>query len=394
MRVLVTCVPQAGHITPVLPLAEAFAAQGDEVVVASGPDAAEPVSRRGLTFREVGPAFGGWFGALAGRTRGAPGDGLPPERVERYFVPRLFGEIGTALMVDDLMAAARDLRPDLLVFDPLTYAGPLVATVLGVPCVQHTVGLLTGAEVLDLVTDAVSPIWREFGLAVPPAAGTCTGDTVTICPAALDPAATGLARVQPLRPVPLPHGGPPPADLPTGLWNRPVVYLTLGTFSNGNIPLFRLLLDALADLPVNVLATVGTDVDPTALGAVPPGAHVVRFVPQADVLGHCAAAVHHAGAGTALGILAHGLPSVAVPQSADNFAIAGRLAAAGAAQVLMPDEVDQDAVRAATLAVLEAEATRTAARRLADDIAAMPSPPEVAALLRSRVAGVGAAAQR
>lgn len=386
MRVLVTCVPQAGHLTPVLPLAEAFAAQGDEVVVASGPEAAEPVSRRGLNFRPTGPAFADWFGALAGRTRGTPGNGLPPERVERYFVPRLFGEIGTALMVDDLMAAARDLRPDLLVFDAVTYAGPLVATALAVPCVQHAVGLLTGGEVLDLVTDAVSPIWREFGLSVPPAAGTRSGTTVTICPAALDPMATELARVQPLRSVRLPHGGRPPADLPSGLWDRPVVYLTLGTFSNGNIPLFRLLLDALADLPVNVLTTVGNDVDPGALDPVPPGAHVARFVPQADVLGHCAAAVHHAGAGTALGILAHGLPSVAVPQSADNFAIAGRLAAAGAAQVLMPDEVEQDAVRAAALAVLEGEATRKAAQRLADDIAGMPPPAEVAALLRDRVA--------
>jgi UDP:flavonoid glycosyltransferase YjiC (YdhE family) len=389
MRVLVTCIPQAGHLTPVLPLAEAFAAQGDQVVVASGPEAAEPVSRRGLSFRQVGPPFGDWFGALVGRTRGTPGDGLPPDRVERYFVPRLFGEIGTAVMVDDLMAAARDLRPDLLVFDALTYAGPLVATALEVPCLQHTVGLLTGAEVLDLVTDAVSPIWREFGLSVPASAGTRSGDTVTIYPAALDPAAGNLDRAQPLRPVPLPHDGPPPADLPGGLWDRPVVYLTLGTFSNGNIPLFRLLLDALAGLPVNVLATVGTDVDPAALGALPPGAHVARFVPQADVLGHCAAAVHHAGAGTALGILAHGLPSVAVPQSADNFAIAGRLAAAGAARVLMPPEVDQDAVRAAALAVLEGEETREAARRLAGDIAGMPSPAEVAALLRSRVAGVG-----
>jgi len=394
MRVLVTCIPQAGHLTPILPLAEAFAAQGDEVVVASGPEAAEPVSRRGLAYRQVGPSLGDWFGALAGRTRGTPGDGLPPERVERYFVPRLFGEIGTALMVDDLVAAARDLRPGLLVFDALTYAGPLVATALGVPAVQHTVGLLTGAEVLDLVTDAVSPVWREFGLSVPAAAGTRSGTTVTIFPATLDPAAGDLDRAQPLRTVPLPHGGRPPADLPSGLWDRPVVYLTLGTFSNGNIPLFRLLLDALADLPVNVLATVGTDVDPAALGTLPIGAHVARFVPQADVLGHCAAAVHHAGAGTALGILAHGLPSVAVPQSADNFAIAGRLAAAGAARVLMPAEVDQDAVRAAALAVLYGEETRRAAQRLAGDIAGMPSPGEVATVLRERVTGVGAAVPR
>jgi hypothetical protein len=88
---------------PLLPLAQAFAGRGDEVVVASGPDAAEAVTSRGLSFRAVGPAFGSWFAALRARTRGVPGDGLAPSRVEGYFVPRLFGEIGMALMVDDLL---------------------------------------------------------------------------------------------------------------------------------------------------------------------------------------------------------------------------------------------------------------------------------------------------
>lgn len=385
MRVLFACVPQTGHVTPILPLAEAFAARGDEVLVASGPDAAEAVRRRGLPFREVGPAFGEWFATLAARTRGTPGDGLPPQRIERYFLPRLFGEIGTAAQVDDLLAAGRLFRPRLVVFDPFTYAAPLVAALLDVPAVQHTIGLLTAPDALQLVTDAVSPIWREFGRDVPPAAGTLSGTTVTICPPGFDPAANTLADQQPLRPVPHPEPGPPPADLPTRLWERPVVYVTLGTFSNGNIPLFRLLLSALAELPCNVLATVGRDVDPTALGPVPAGTHVVPFVPQADVLGHCAAAVHHAGAGTTFGVLAHGLPAVAVPQSADNFAIAARLAATGAAQVLLPHEVSEEAVRAAALAALDG-GTRSAARSLAAAITDMPSAADVASALHARLA--------
>ena len=34
MRVIFCCVPQTGHTLPLLPLAQAFAAQGDEVIVA------------------------------------------------------------------------------------------------------------------------------------------------------------------------------------------------------------------------------------------------------------------------------------------------------------------------------------------------------------------------
>src|SRR4051794_21530112 len=102
MRVLFTCVPQTGHIFPLLPLAEAFVAQGDDVLFAAGPDAEAPVTEHGIEFRPAGPSFGEWYGRLAARTRGTPGDGLPPDRVERYFLPRLFGEIGTAALLDDL----------------------------------------------------------------------------------------------------------------------------------------------------------------------------------------------------------------------------------------------------------------------------------------------------
>src|SRR6185437_2821086 len=101
------------------------------------------------SFRETGPPFAEWFGALAARTRGIPGNGLAPGRVERYFLPRLFGEVGTALIVDDLVKAAEECRPALLVFDPVMYAAPLVARKLGIRAVHHTVGLLTDALTLE-----------------------------------------------------------------------------------------------------------------------------------------------------------------------------------------------------------------------------------------------------
>jgi UDP:flavonoid glycosyltransferase YjiC (YdhE family) len=105
-------------------------------------------------------------------------------------------------------------------------------------------------------------------------------------------------------------------------------------------------------------------------------------VPQADVLGHCAAAVHHAGAGTSFGVLAHGLPSVAVPQSADNFRIAALLDDAGAAHVVMPGDATAARVRAALEAVLADASYRSAADRIARDIATMPSAADVADALR------------
>lgn len=380
MRVLVTCVPQAGHVTPLLPLAEALARRGEDVLVASGCDVGETVTGRGLPFRAVGPSFAEWFATLAGRTRGQPGDGLPPERVEHYFVPRLFGEVGAALVLDDLLAAARDHRPDLVVFDSAMVAGPMVAAALGVPGVFHAVGVLHDPEVLELVADAVSPLWRELGLDAPRDAGLHTGTTITICPPSLDPGAAELSQVQPLRPTALPQPGPVPG-LIDGLPPAPLVYLTLGTFSNSNLEVFHMLVEALAGLPVNVVATVGRDNDPASFGALPDNVRMARFVPQAELLPHCDLVVHHAGAGTAFGALAHGLPSVAVPQSADNFQIGRRLARAGAARVVMPDEASVTSVREAVAEVLDDHRYAASARQVAAEIAAMPTADEVATVL-------------
>ena len=385
MRVIVSCVPQTGHILPLLPLAQAFAAQGDDVVVASGADAEQAVSKRGLEFRRAGPDFGSWFEALRARTRGLPGDGLEPSRVLGYFVPRLFGEVGMALMLDDLLDLSRELRPSLLVFDPYLFAGPLVAALTGARGVQHSIGPLVGPDVLDLVADAVSPIWREFGRDVPPAAGVYSGTTLTICPSSLDPAGDGVHDAQPLRPVPLPLVEPAGLRVTWAEPERPLVYLTLGTFSNNAVDLFRLVLTALEDEPVNMLVTIGWDNDPADLEPVPENAHVERFIPQADLLPQCAAVVHHTGAGTALAALAHGLPSLALPQSADNFVIAARLAEAGVAHRLMPGEVTTSAVLAGLRSVLGTSNYREHARELASEIAAMPSHDKVAATLKANV---------
>ncbi|HEX5563108.1 MAG TPA: glycosyltransferase [Nocardioidaceae bacterium] len=384
MRVLFTCVPQTGHVTPLLPLAEAFARRGDEVLFASGPDVADVLVGRGFGFHEVGPPYGEWYTALVRRTRGQPGDGLPTDRVEHYFLPRLFGEVGAALVVDDLLRVARAAQPALVVFDTLMLAAPLVAVATGAHAVQHTFGAVTSPEVLALVADAVSPMWREAGLESRRDAGLHSGTTLAICPPSLDPAAASVPGVQPLRPVPLPLASAPEPAVLEGLTSRPLVYVTLGTFSNSNVALLETLVRVLADLPVEVVVTVGRDVDPAVLAPWPAHVRVERFIPQADLLPHCSAVVHHAGAGTTFGVLAHGLASVALPQSADNFTIGERLSAAGAGRTLMPADVSDAAVGAAVQEVLEDATYRDRARALADEIAGMPGPDEVAERLARR----------
>ena len=131
MRVLVATVPAAGHVNPLVPLALRLQATGDEVLWATGTDMAERLAIQGLRTMPVGPPMTTWFEQLRARTRGQPGDGVPAERRPHWFAPRLFGEIGAALMVDDLLALARDVRPDVIIYESRCYAAAAVAKAVG-----------------------------------------------------------------------------------------------------------------------------------------------------------------------------------------------------------------------------------------------------------------------
>ena len=104
--------------------------------------------------------------------------------------------------------------------------------------------------------------------------------------------------------------------------DRPLVYATLGTAFNDPEtmkPFFSALQEGLADAPVDLLLTLGSEADPAALGEPRPGVRVVTFVPQRAVLDRCAVVVCHGGYGTVLDAIDAAVPLVIVPFGADQF---------------------------------------------------------------------------
>lgn len=385
MRVLIATTPGAGHVNPLVPLALRLQTFGDEVVWATGPDMAERLAAQGLRAMPVGPPLTTWFERLRARTRGQPGDGVPAGRRPHWFVPRLFGEIGAALMVDDLLALASDFTPDVIVYESRCYAAAAVAKATGAVPVLRAVTSLLPAEVETLAGDAVTPLWRELGLEPPIFAGMFDGLVLSEWPTSLDDPSgyPGLA-VHRLAPLPL--------ETPTPEWlaswvgmqaGRPIVYATLGTASSAAAPL-ELLLEALGGEDVAVVMTIGHAVDADVLGVPPPNVRLERYVPQEALLPHCAAVVSHGGSGTSLGALAHGLPHVVVPQGADQFINANLVDSAGVGRGLA-DHVDADRVRRAVREVLTDQRYGSKAQQVsAEMLAAMPAD-EAIALIRDRV---------
>jgi MGT family glycosyltransferase len=167
-------------------------------------------------------------------------------------------------------------------------------------------------------------------------------------------------------------GAPAPSWL-DGLGSRPVVYVTMGTVWNRDLDLFARVIDALRDEPVALVITVGQQNDPAALGPQPDTVVIRRYIPQAELLPHCAVVVTHGGAGTVLGALAHGLPLLIVPQGADQYANADAIVAAGAGHRLGRDDTTVPAIRDAVRSLLDDPHYRRAAEHVQAEIRSMPT---------------------
>lgn len=373
MRVLFSSTTGFGHVLPMVPLARAFVDAGHDVLWATGEeihpllvDADLPVAACGPT----GQALAELQGAVLRLAAQLPGH----ERAAFVF-PRMFGEAMAPPMAADLLPLARDWRPGLLVHEHAELASPVVGAVLGVPSVTHSFGGGQPAAFVAEAGDRLAPMWAEHGLEVPPYAGCFESLYLDICPASLQTVPLDhVTETQALRPaVVTPRD---PAD-------PPLVYVTLGTVQNLSLDLGPLVA-AVAALPVDVLVAVGPDGDPAALGEQPVNVRVERWVDQPRVLEQASAVVSHAGSGTFLGVLAHGLPQLCLPRAADQFRNAEGGRRAGASLVLMPDEVTPVAVGEAVARLLGDAEIGAAAGRVATEIAAMPSPDDVVGLLVER----------
>lgn len=203
-------------------------------------------------------------------------------------------------------------------------------------------------------------------------------------PPGLQPSLPGyIARSHPLRPVPYDvANAAADADipLPPGSEDLPLVYLTMGTVFNDASTL-REIVAALAALNVRLLATVGPMGNPADLGAQPPNVQVERYVGQTLVLPLCEVVISHGGSGTMLQTLALGLPQLCLPRAADQFLNAAAIARAGAGLALVPAEAGGKAIAAAATRLLDEPSFRECAMRQGEEIALMPGPEDVAAVL-------------
>jgi len=375
VRVLFSSTSGYGHVIPMLQLASAFRAAGHDVLWATAAEATTVVGRTGIEAVSAG-AHGAEEAALR-ETVQRPARELPGDERPAFVFPRMFGAALTPRMVEDLLPLARDWGPDLLVHEHAELAAPLVAEACAVPSVTHSFGTAVPVSILDDTRERLAGLWRAHGVEVPPYAGCFRNGYLDICPRSVQTTSVDhIADMLPIRPVTASRSTPVPDP-------EPLVYVTMGTVHN-NAELLREVVAGVAGLGVRTVVAVGPRVDPASLGEQPDHVQVEAWVDQPAVLATCGVVVSHAGSGTFLGALAHGVPQLCLPQAADQFRNAEGGLRSGAVLVLRPREVSPAAVESAGERLLAEPGFREASGRVADEIAAMPSPAAAAAQLADR----------
>ncbi len=152
----------------------------------------------------------------------------------------------------------------------------------------------------------------------------------------------------------------------------PTVLVSMGTVFHRTPGLQEAVLAALGDEPLNLLITLGFDQDPSRPGPLPPHARVQPRLPQVALLPRCALLVCHGGFNSVKEALARGVPLVILPIAGDQPCCASRCQALGLARVIGPAQRHPQAIRTAVRTVLGDPAYTDRARRVRDDIHALP----------------------
>ena len=381
MRVLFVSWAWPSHVRPLVPLAWAFRAAGHDVRYATQPSQLGTITGAGLPAVAIGTAPDPEEAARAIRPLSAARS--EPKRKRLGLSVALAED-----MAGDLETFCREWQPDLVLYEPTTYAAPLIATKLGLPHVRVLWGVDFHSPARAFEQMAFEELCAKLGIDGFDSAGTLTLDP---CPPSLQVGVPG--RV--LRTKYVPYNGT--GTVPSWLWTEPErrrVVLTWGVSTHwagedlwaDTVKRVRGIVDAVAGLDVELIAAV-----PTAelLGGkrLPDNVRVVQNLPLHVFLPSCDALISRGGAGSMMTGVVSGVTQVIVPEYVTDIVPAERMKATGAGTMVPDDDEDPAAVLAALGYVLGDPAVADAAERLKAEAEAQPGLTEVVAELVTVASG-------
>ncbi|MBB5958532.1 glycosyltransferase (activator-dependent family) [Saccharothrix tamanrassetensis] len=360
MRVLFVASAEKTIFLSMVPLAWALRTAGHEVRVAGKPAFADTITQAGLTAVPVGRDTDTARRTeteeqveLARKGLHPPWDCVEDDEFIQWDrmvqghveVVDKCHHLENFPIIASLVDFARSWQPDLVVWDPLAYAGAIAAKAVGAAHARVLFGIdvwgATRDHFLRLKADQppsrrADPLAEWLG-AYSGKYGLEFSEDMTTGHFTIDqlPASLQLATSQEVvRTRFVPYGGP--AVVPKWLWTapeRPRVALTLGTTATEYFDGYTLdiqdVIDSVAELDVELVATIA-EAEQKKLKNVPDNVRLVSYVPLHALAPTCSAVINHAGFGTLSTFAMHGVPQLTLPYHFDEPLFARKYAEQGA----------------------------------------------------------------
>jgi glycosyltransferase (activator-dependent family) len=404
VRVLLAVNPEKTIFRYLVPLMWALRTAGHEVRVASQPAFAKVITQAGLTAVPLGADRDPWRitahkpDVLAAMRPGilAPYDAFdnPEKAVWEYLRPgiaraaRGWHRVSNFPIIAELVEFARHWQPDLVVWEPLTYAGPIAAKACGAAHARLLFGIdifggmratyrrLNRAQPPDQRADPIADWLAGYGRRY----GFEFSEDMLVGQFTIDQFPRSLqieADLSYLRMQYIPYGGP--AVVPKWLWappERPRVALTMGLTAtevyDGYPISMQEVLTGLGELDIEVVAHVAES-EQGKLNA-PDNVRMVHFVPWHALVPTCSVVIHHAGAATLATTSLHPVPQLALHCHFDQPILGRKLAGQGAGLEIPASEATGRRVRDAVQRLLTEPHFRAGAARLTEQFRSLPTP--------------------
>jgi UDP:flavonoid glycosyltransferase YjiC (YdhE family) len=370
-RYLIVSWAGSGNLVPTLGICRALVVAGHDVRVLSHSTTGDLFTTCGARFRVFTQDWR-WDATAAA---GDPGAEVRFLIEDLCFSTQIAGDVGTELERE----SADVVLADCMLFTALNVAqasGARTATLFHTPY-----SILRGGPLVEMFAAGIE-ICNAHRARIGLDPIVRLGDTHDACdvalvavPAEFEPNAgdaANVVRIGPVLDAPALVPAPDSAHLVDG--PEPLVLVSLSTSEQGQAALLQRCVDAVAQLPVRAMVTTGPAIDTSSVHAGP-NTQVVSYVPHADVLPKASLVITHAGLGTTMAALGHGVPMVCVPMGRDQFFNAEQVQRLHAGRMLMPD-VDANTIADAARHVLADESHQAAAHSMATKIASYGGCPQ------------------
>ena len=135
---------------------------------------------------------------------------------------------------------------------------------------------------------------------------------------------------------------------------KKTLYASLGTVFNNQPWFWPILFEAVKDLDINVICSIGSMLKPEDLGEIPANVSLHAFLPQLKVLQNIDGFVTHAGIGSVMEATWFGVPTVCIPQMGDQFDTAAKVAELGIGrQIVGKEAITVEGLKEAILEIME-----------------------------------------